>query len=410
MKFGSEKVNILVFSQYYYPERIGPTEICEKLVEEGNTVKVITGLPNYPDGNIKKDYKFLKNRNQNINGVDIERTFEIGRKKSKVFLALNYLSFCISATFKSLFLSNKFDIVYCYQLSPVTVAIPAIIYSKLKNKKLVLYCLDIWPESLKVMNINEKSIIYKIFNYISKKVYNNCDKIMISSKTFKEYLVNKHNVDENIIEYSPQFSKDFRKSNVEECVNNDKVKFLFAGNIGKAQNVEIIVEAVKLLKDKDNIIINIVGDGSNLEKIKLLVEKNQLEDKIIFHGQVEKEQMDVFYSNTDVCLLTLKSDSFIGKTLPLKLQSYMSSGKPIIASIDGAAVEVIIDVKCGICVKPSDPQSLSEAIYEFANNMTKYQYMGENGRIYYEENYTLRSFINNLNIILKEVIGDVKNV
>ncbi len=400
-------MNVLVFSQYYYPERIGPTEICEQLVKEGNKVKVITGLPNYPDGHVKKEYRFFKNRKQKINGVEIERTFEIGRKKNKLFLALNYLSFCISATFKTLFLSDKFDVVYCYQLSPVTAAIPAIIYSKLKKKKLVLYCLDIWPESLKVMNINDKSIIYKIFNFISKKVYNNCDKIVISSKTFKEYLIKKHFVDSTLIEYLPQFSQDYKTKEIENKSESHKVNFLFAGNIGQAQNLEIIVEAINKIKEKDNIVVNIVGDGSNLKKIKEMVKEFKLENNVIFHGQVEKEAMYKFYNSTDACLLTLKSDSLIGKTLPLKLQSYMSSGKPVIAAIDGDASEVILDSNCGICVNPNDSKGLADAIYEFAKDKEKYKHMGENSRKYYEENYTLKSFMCNLNIMFKEVIGAV---
>lgn len=403
-------MNILVFSQYYYPERIGPTEICEQLVKEGHKVKVITGLPNYPEGNIEKDYKFFKNRKQNINGVEIERTFEIGRRKNKIFLALNYLSFCISATFKSMFLSKNFDIVYCYQLSPITVAIPAIIYSKLKKKKLVLCCLDLWPESLKVLNIKEKSIVYKCFDYISKKVYNNCDKILITSKVFKEYLVNKHNVKEERIEYLPQHSKDFKSSKGNKNIDKKKTHFLFAGNVGKAQNVEIIVEAIGMIKDRENIVVDIVGNGSNLENIKEMVKENNLDNNIIFHGQVAKDKMNKFYKKADACVLTLKSDSYIGKTLPLKLQSYMSSGKPIISAIDGDAEQVIKDSNCGICVGSQNVQELAETILEFSKDKNKYKYMGKNARSYYEKNYTLKSFMENLNIKFKEVLGEIKDV
>lgn len=403
-------MNILVFSQYYYPEKTGPTEVCEELVKKGNKVKVITGLPNYPEGIVSKEYKLFKNRKQKINGVDIERTFEIGRRKSTLFLALNYISFCISASFRALFISKDYDIVYCYQLSPITLAIPAVIYSKLKKKPLVLYCLDLWPESLKVLNIKEKSIIFKTFDHISKRVYNKCDKILVSSKSFKEYLVNKHGINENLIGYQPQQSKDFNPKNIKKEKKEDKVRLLFAGNIGQAQNVEIIVEAVNLIEDKTNIVIDIAGSGSNLENIKELVKENKLEDYFVFHGQVDKEKMAELYNKADACLLTLKAEGFVGKTLPLKVQSYMSSGKPIIAAIEGDAKDAIIDAKCGICVNANDSKELANTICDFIKNKSNYDYMGLNARKYYEENYTLEAFVNNLDIKFKEMLGDKKDV
>lgn len=406
-------MNILVISQYYYPESIGPSEICESLNKMGNNVTVITGLPNYhyPNGKVSKNYKHFKNRKENINGIDVQRTFTIGRRKGKKFLALNYLSFCISANFKSLFLSNKYDVVICYQLSPITMAIPAVKYAKRKKKKLLLYCLDLWPESLKTVGISEKSRIYKTLYKISKKIYNSCDRILVSSEFFKEYLKEIHNVDQKKIFYLPQYSKDYGEKIEhkldDKIIKDNKVNFLFAGNIGKAQNIELIIEALTKIDNLDNILIHIVGDGSNLENLKNEVKSKYLNNNVIFYGQVNKDDMYYFYDMADFCLLTLISDNSVGKTIPLKLQSYMSSGKPIIASIDGESKKLIQMANCGICLKPNDVNELAKAISDCANNVEKYKYLGENGRKYYLENFTLDKYMNRFLNNINEMLGEM---
>ena len=120
-------MKILVICQYYYPEPFRINEICEEMVKKGNEVTVLTGLPNYPEGKIYKGYKFLKRRKENINGVNVIRSFEIGRRKGIFFRALNYASFMISASIKAFFIKEKFDIIYVYQLSPISMVKPAIL-------------------------------------------------------------------------------------------------------------------------------------------------------------------------------------------------------------------------------------------------------------------------------------------
>ena len=80
-------MKILVVCQYYYPEPVRITDICEELVKQGHSVTVLTDVPNYPMGNIYDEYKKNKNKRiENINGVEVHRVFTIPRKKNSRYI------------------------------------------------------------------------------------------------------------------------------------------------------------------------------------------------------------------------------------------------------------------------------------------------------------------------------------
>lgn len=330
-------MKILVICQYYYPEQFRINDICEELVKEGNEVTVLTGLPNYPNGIVPKEYKFFRKRKEKVNGVNVIRNWEIGRRKGSIFRILNYFSYTISASVKSLLLPNDFDCVYVYQLSPVTMAIPGIIYKKKNKKKLHLYCLDLWPASLVAGGV-KKNVFYKLMKKVSTWIYKNSDTLSITSAQFKEYFKQELKLtDQNTI-YMPQYAEElYKEIDRKKEEKKDSVDFMFAGNIGEAQSVETIIMAAKELNN-ENIKIHIVGDGSSLEKCKKIANELNLKN-IIFYGKRPISEMKGFYKKADAMLVTLKKDDVISMTLPGKVQSYMAAGKPIIGAIDRRSKE-----------------------------------------------------------------------
>ena len=164
-------MKILVVCQYYYPEPFRITDICEELVRRGHEVFVVTGLPNYPEGMIYSGYRGKDKRDENINGVRVHRCFTIGRRSGVLFRFLNYYSYAFSSVRYTSKLKEKFDVIFVNQLSPVMMAKAAISYKKKHNTKIVMYCLDLWPESLTVGGIKKGSAIYKFFHKVSAKMY-----------------------------------------------------------------------------------------------------------------------------------------------------------------------------------------------------------------------------------------------
>lgn len=389
-------MKILVVCQYYYPEPVRITDICEELVKRGHEVTVLTGVPNYPMGIVHKDYRHGKRRDEFVNGVHVVRCFTIGRRHGTFFRVLNYFSYPLSATVKLHKLDKDFDIVFVNQLSPAMMAWPAIRYKKKYKKKLVLYCLDLWPESLEVGGIKKGSFIYRIFHRISEKIYKQADKILATSRSFDEYFEQEFGIDKKEIGYLPQYAEEiFTNEQIRIEKKKDTYDFMFAGNIGIAQSVETIIEAANYLKEHKNVHWHIVGDGIDLENCKKKAKEYGLES-VTFHGRKPVSEMPKYYAMADAMLVTMIDNPIISKTLPGKVQTYMAAGKPIIGAINGEGRRIIEKGKCGICGKSGDSKELARNIIRFINEKNNIRTYELNSRKYYNENFRKDMFIDRL--------------
>ena len=387
-------MKILTFCQYYYPEEFQITPICEQLVSDGHEVTVITGLPNYPTGIIPEEYR-TGHRDEILNGVHIIRCHEVGRKKGAIHLAMNYLSYVRSASRKVKKLSDDFDLIFVYQLSPVLMAIPALKYKKKNDIPLFLYCCDLWPESMKVYVSSEKNPIFKWVKRISQKVYRSADRIACQSTSFLPYMKNTHDISEERLVYIPAFADETYLTQ-DFTPKDDVVDFVFLGNLGIAQNLIEVLQAIEKIKDIPGFKVHFVGDGSALDKMKSFVAEHNLDSLITFYGRRPVEEMPKFYGMADACLVSLKADTQIGLTLPTKVQGYMAAGKPIIGMIDGSAQHVIRESGCGICVKAGDVDGLAAGMQDFIENRNKYRDCGDKAREYFKKNFRKDIFMNKL--------------
>ncbi len=384
-------MKILVVCQYYYPEPVRITDICEELVKRGHNVTVLTGVPNYPMGDIYKGYEKKKKRKETINGVEIIRCTTIPRKKNLFMRALNYHGFSFFSKRMVKKLDSDYDVVLVNQLSPVMMANAAIKYKRMHGTKVVMYCLDIWPESLCVGGIKKNSFIYKIYFKISKRIYQNMDKILVTSKSFIKYLSESFNIEKERFEYLPQYAESLFDKDICKKEKGKTIDLVFAGNIGKAQSIDTIIDAADILKDHKNIYWHIVGDGQELERLKNKVKELKLEN-VIFYGRKPLDEMPKYYKMADAMLVTLCGDSKISNTLPGKVQTYMAAGKPIIASANGETKEVIEEAKCGFCSKADDAKDLAKNVEQFVNSKAIDEY-GNNSYDFYKKNFTQKRFL-----------------
>ncbi len=387
------KKNILVVCQYYYPENFQVTPICEQLVKDGYGVTVLTGLPNYPLGIIPEEYK-SGHRDEMVNGVHVFRCYEIPRKKGALGLGLNYLSFLVSASLKAKKIP-KFDCVMVYQLSPVLMGIPAVLYAKRYHVPLLLYCCDLWPESVKIYIQNEKHPVYRLADWISKKVYGSCDRILLQSDSFAGYLAGTHAVPREKMVHLPAFSDEsYLSEDFDE--KHEVINFVFLGNLGIAQNLLAVLEAVRKIRHIGGFAVHFVGDGSCLEDMQAFVKKNQLESIVKFYGRRSPEEMPGFYRMADACLISLANNSAIGLTLPSKVQGYMAAGKPILGMIDGDTAKVVAAAGCGECVPANDINGFSALLEDFIAHPARYGQCGKNGRLYFKHHFRQSVFMERL--------------
>ena len=396
-------MKILVVCQHYYPEQFRITDICEELVQRGHEVSVITGLPNYPMGKIFDGYRHGKRRDEIINGVHVHRCFTIGRRHGAFFRVLNYYSFARSSKRYAKKLKERFDVVLVNQLSPVMMASAGIAYKKKHHIPLVIYTLDLWPESLVAGGIKRNSWVYRHYHKVSEKIYKQADKILITSSSFADYFVQEFGIENT--EYLPQYAESL--FDPEECrkMPDGKVDLMFAGNIGAMQSVETIVKAAELTQDIDNLTWHIVGDGVEFEKVKALAAGN---DRVVIHGRKSLEEMPTYYRMADAMLVTMKNDPIISYTLPGKVQTYMAAGKPIIGAIDGETQKVIATSACGYCTESENAEGLADCVRQFIASAERGT-MSENAERYYQANFSKQHFFEILEKRLGGSVGEISD-
>ncbi|WP_297712626.1 glycosyltransferase family 4 protein [Clostridium sp.] len=395
-------MKILVITQYFWPEEFRINDICKGLKESGHEVEVLTGLPNYPTGKIFNGYSYFKRGAKGYEGIKIRRVGMIPRgKNNSIMLALNYISFMISASIRVIpLLFKKYDRIFVFQVSPLTTAVPAIILSKIKKIPSYIYVQDLWPETFySIVNVsNEK--VRKIMKKICNKIYDAFDKLLIASRGYEDILV-KEGIDKDKLEYFPQWAENFySKDDTNEELRDDFI-VTFAGNIGKAQSVDTIIEAANLAKSNENIKWQILGDGSEFEYIKSLVDKYSLHKNVNLLGRKPAYEMPNYFSKSDALIVTLKNENILRVTLPAKVQSYMASGKPILAAISGEGNRIIKDSKCGLVCEAEDYVKLYENVIKLFN-MSKEERstLGKNGKEYFNKNFTREKLLNRLQTIM----------
>ena len=395
-------MKILVVCQYYHPEPFRIHEVCEELVRRGHEVTVLTGLPNYPMGIIPEEYKGRQHRDEVVNGVHIIRVKERPRTEGKAGLAINYVSFVFFGSLKALTMKKDFDVIFVYQLSPVLMAIPAYVAKWFgRTKKIGLYCLDLWPESLTSMGIGRSSAFFRLMKFVSIRIYKGAKVIGLSSRQFEKYFTQELRIKDRRFIHIPQFAdelfSDIGSGNT--ISEKETVDYVFAGNVGKMQSAETIIRAAALTSD-DRIRWHIVGDGFALEDCRKLCEKLRVSDRVKFYGRLPVEEMPRFYDMADAMIVTLADNDTISYTLPGKIQSYMAAGKPVIAAANGETRAVIEDSGCGMCAPAEDEKAFAAVADKMAASSDR-AVMGERSRKYYNEHFTKKEHVDLIEEMLK---------
>ncbi|MCR4562896.1 MAG: glycosyltransferase family 4 protein [Bacilli bacterium] len=386
-------MKILVITQYYWPENSRVTDIAESLQKEGNEVTVLTGLPNYPQGYIYEGYKKGENRIQEHNGVHIVRAKLIERRRDTLHRLLNYYSFPHYASKLAKKLPDDFDVVLAVEESPIMLVKPAIVYAKKYKKPLIMYEMDLWPESLLAGGVTKKSFIYKHYKKVSAKIYSQFDKIIVSTKEHIPYIKELPGCKDLDIEYLAQYADTIFEESEFGGEDNGVVDLMFAGNIGKAQSVDTIIRAAALLKEKPGFKFHIVGSGSELENIKKLATELKT-DNVAFYGQRPLEDMPGLYKIADLMLVTLEDKPYANMTIPGKVQTYMAVRKPIIGAINGSCANFIKNNNVGFACPSGDSESLANLIKNL--NLKELQVIGEHSKNVYFDKYSKSIFMNKL--------------
>ena len=381
-------MKILVISQYFYPETFRVNTLCTELVKRGHEVTVLTGYPQYPQGKIYDGYGFDKPYETDWNGVKIERIKMLPRGKTPLGLILNCYSFVYEGKKWVKKCKKKYDAVYVFEVSPVTVGLPAVAYKKKFGTPIYFNVQDLWPENVEiVLGIHNKLVIGAI-NKIVDKIYSASDKILCSSNSFVENIAGRGVSREKLI-FWPQFCTEPNLVNIArpECYSDNFFNIVFAGNIGEAQGLDLLVDAaVKLKETKARWFI--VGDGRARERLEKRVAENKLEGIITFIGKVSEEEANRYIHYADCAYLSFKKNKLFDMTLPAKLQSYMACGTPILAAAGGESARVVKEAQCGF-VCEQNANMLADIVENVVLSSNELIVMGENAKKYFNDHFAI---------------------
>jgi colanic acid biosynthesis glycosyl transferase WcaI len=389
-------MNILIITQYFWPENFKINDLAVSLFRRGHHVTVLTGIPNYPEGKFFKGFGWFKKNSEVYQGVKIYRVPLIPRGQgSKILLALNFLSFAVSASILGpLLCRSKVDIIFVYEPSPITVGIPALFFKKIKKAPIFFWVQDLWPETLSsVEAVSLNSMTYKLIGKLVKSIYSRCERILIQSQSFESSIKNHIEKDKRVY-YFPNYAEKLYqplvldKGSAEFSEMPKGFRVMFAGNIGFAQDFGTIVKAAKVLKYYKDIKWIIIGEGSARRWAEGKISKLGLTEVFHFLGKHPAEKIPRYFSFADALLVTLKKDPIFALTIPSKVQSYLACSKPIVAGLDGEGNRIINEAEAGVTCPSENPEALAEAILKiYHKSDEERKQMGADGRRYFEKHF-----------------------
>lgn len=388
-------VKVLLVTQWFDPE---PTFkgilFAKSLVEKGFEVEVLTGFPNYPTGKIYAGYKIKLIDKKIIDGVTVTRLPLYPSHDSSILKrALNYISYAASATIYGVFFAKKPNIIYAYH-PPITVGIAAALIKFFRRTPLIYDIQDLWPDTLKATGMVSNQCILKLIGKICAFIYQSATHLVVLSPGFKKILIAR-GVPENKIDLIYNWADESKLQNSTGLLpknfpSKDKFKIVFAGNIGRAQALNTVLQTCEILEKTHSLIhFVIVGNGIALKELKDKAIIMNLSN-LTFIPAVPMSDVGVILNAADVLLVHLNNDPLFEITIPSKTQAYMVAGKPILMGVKGDAAELVLLAKCGLTFEPQNASELvknAELLsLKSENELNK---MGENARIFYEKHLSL---------------------
>lgn len=385
-------MRLLVMSQYFWPENFRINDLTAELVARGHEVTVLTGWPNYPDGVVFPNFRADPAAFSRHHGAQILRIPVLARGTGSTRLVLNYLSFVLSGLLLAPWKlrGRRFDAIFVFQTSPITSAMPALLVRHLKRTPLLLWVLDLWPDTLSAVGVVTSPRALGWVGRVVSFIYRRCDRVLVQSKAFVDN-VQKYGGHPARIRYFPNWAEPIFLGRLHEVTAAPEVapyadcfNVMFAGNIGEAQDFPAVLHAAEILREERPALRwLIVGDGRAAAMVRTEVELRGLQKCFILLGRHPMERMPAFFRSASAMLATLKRDPIFSMTIPGKVQSYLSAGVPLIGMMDGEGARVIEQSGAGLTAPAGDGPALAAAVRHMMDLPAQERAaMGERGRAY----------------------------
>lgn len=400
-------MRVLLLTQWFDPE---PTfkglVFARELVSQGFDVEVVTGFPNYPGGKVYSGYRIKWLQREDIDGVHITRVpLYPSHDQSAIKRIFNYLSFSVSSLVYCLFMAKRADVIYAYH-PPLTVGVSAGLIRLLRRIPVVYDIQDMWPDTLSATGMIRSPSIIKMVSVVCQWVYKRVDRIVVLSPGFKDLLIKRgvssgkvdviYNwADESSLMISPGAVPDIFRT-------NDRFRIIFAGNMGKAQAMDSVLEAARILDMKDSsVTFVLMGGGLEVERLKQTALEVGLSN-VIFLPPIPMSEVGGYLHAADALLVHLRKNPLFEITIPSKTQAYMAVGKPILMAVDGNAADLIRQSGSGVIVESENATALAEAAQSLEKlSSEELGEMGQKSVEFYRKHLSLAEGVKRFSSILR---------
>lgn len=395
-------MRLLVVSQYFWPEDFRINEVVRSLKARGVEVTLLTGKPNYPDGDVFQGYQAWGCQKEDWQGIPVFRVPLVSRgKNSAGRLAANYLSFILSGMLFGPWLlrHERPDAILVYCLSPLLQALPALLLGRIKSVPVILWVQDLWPESLESTGYVRSKLVLHLVRKLVRFIYRNADHILVSSRPFAAP-ISAMTPGAKISYYPNSVGTSFCEPDSAPQTPmpelDDGFCVVFAGNIGVAQAIDVTIGAAEHLTDVPEIKFVIFGSGSRLEWMRRRVLDKGLAN-VHLVGRYPGEAMPYLLSKAAILLVTLADQPIFAATVPNKVQAYLAVGRPIVGCLNGEGARMIEEAGAGLTVPAEDAPGLARAVLALYRMTPEVrEKMGESGRFYYRQNFDHEDLVDRL--------------
>jgi glycosyltransferase involved in cell wall biosynthesis len=407
------KPRVLLITQWFDPE---PTFkgllFARELVGQGFDVEVLTGFPNYPGGKVYAGYRIRPIQRERIDGVDITRVaLYPSHNQSAIGRVANYASFALSVILYGVLRARRPDVIYAYH-PPLTVGIAAAVIKAVRRVPVLYDIQDLWPDTLRVTGMIGNPRALNIVGAVCRWVYRRMDRIAVLSPGFKRILIERGVPEEKldvIYNWADEAAVGDAGTAPPPGFPTEGFRVLFAGNIGKAQALDAVLDAAKLLSERGSR-ARLIFLGGGVEVPRLSARATELGlTNVVFLPPVPMSRVGAYLNAADALLVHLRKDPLFHITIPSKTQAYMAVGKPIIMGVEGDAADLVDRSGGGALTEPENAESITAAIETLAAaGDAELQAIGARSKDFYARELSVRAGVDRFARMFRDLIAATK--
>ncbi|MFZ0274361.1 MAG: glycosyltransferase family 4 protein [Acidobacteriaceae bacterium] len=383
-------MKILLLTQWFDPEPcFKGLPFARQLARRGDSVEILTGFPNYPDGEVYPGYRVRPWQVDRVEGFRVCRVaLYPSHDRSALRRSINYVSFALASAILGPFLVHRPDVIYVYH-PPGTIGLPALLLRSWFSVPVIYDVQDLWPDTIAATGMVSSRTALSVLDYLCRFVYRHADQLVVLSPGFRRALIDR-GVPENRIQVIYNWAPDdalATSAGPSSSYNkrSDEFRVVFAGTMGFAQALDAVLQsaaqcAVRVPQAR----FVFVGGGVDRNRLQMEARNRRL-DNVEFISRQPPSAMRAIFDQADALLVHLKDDPLFAVTIPGKTQAYLASGRPLIMAVRGDAARLVERANAGVLAEPEDPTSITAAVEKLASLLPEdRERMGAAGRAFYQ--------------------------